>query len=175
MDYSDKVKEIQSAIDFSSVKYRADIDTNYGLISLDFLPEKAPNHCKNFIALAKSGFYNGLCFHRIIKGFMIQGGCPEGTGTGGPGYQINQEFNNTPHEAGVLSMARSQDPNSAGSQFFICLDKSSWLDGEYTAFGRATAATMPVVSKIGEVTTKGQDVPVEKVIISSVTVVEATP
>ena len=96
----------------------------------------APGHVKNFVALAQIGFYNGGCFHRIIKGFMIQGGCPEGTGTGGPGYKIKAEFNKTPHEPGVLSMARTNDPNSAGSQFFICLGTPTHLDGQYTAFGK---------------------------------------
>ena len=89
---------------------------------LDMLTDVAPGHCNNMLGLAKIGFYNGLAFHRIIKGFMIQGGCPEGTGTGGPGYTIPAEFNATKHEPGVLSMARTSDPNSAGSQFFICLE-----------------------------------------------------
>jgi peptidyl-prolyl cis-trans isomerase B (cyclophilin B) len=125
------------------------------------------------VALAESGYYDGGCFHRIIKGFMIQGGCPEGTGTGGPGYKIPAEFNKTPHEAGVLSMARTGDPNSAGSQFFICLERVSHLDNQYTAFGRtADAASLDVVKAIGSVRTGGNDRPAEPVIIKKATVVK---
>ena len=114
-------------------------------------------------------------FHRIIKGFMIQGGCPLGTGTGGPGYTIKAEFNTTPHEPGVLSMARTNDPNSAGSQFFICLEKHTHLDRQYTAFGKtADAASLAVVAKIGEVKTDNRDRPVSDVTINSATVI-ATP
>ena len=125
------------------------------------------------LGLAKIGFYDGLIFHRVISGFMIQGGCPSGTGTGGPGYQIDAEFNPTPHTEGVLSMARSQSPNSAGSQFFICLDDVSHLDGQYTAFGKATDASLDVVRKIGAVETQPGDRPVEDVKIVSATVVES--
>jgi cyclophilin family peptidyl-prolyl cis-trans isomerase len=125
------------------------------------------------LALAKIGYYDGLTFHRVIPGFMIQGGCPEGTGTGGPGYTIKGEFNSTKHEPGVLSMARTNDPNSAGSQFFICLDKVPHLDGQYTAFGRtADADSLAVVKKIGGVQTGAQDRPVKPVTINKATVVE---
>lgn len=114
----------------------AEIDTSVGVMTLEFFPDKAPGHVENFVKLAEDGFYNGTVFHRTIPGFMIQGGCPEGTGTGGPGYQIKAEFNDTHHARGILSMARSSDPNSAGSQFFICHGDAAFLDGQYTAFGR---------------------------------------
>jgi peptidyl-prolyl cis-trans isomerase B (cyclophilin B) len=139
---------------------------------LTFLPEVAPGHVKNFLALAKLGFYNGLTFHRIIDGFMIQGGCPHGTGTGDAGYKIPAEFNATPHAAGVLSMARSQMPDSAGSQFFICLEKHPHLDRQYTAFGRvADEPSMKTVRAIGKVSTR-QERPVTPVKIESVEVRE---
>jgi peptidyl-prolyl cis-trans isomerase B (cyclophilin B) len=137
------------------------------------LPEVAPGHAKNLLSLAKIGFYDGLTFHRVISGFMIQGGCPEGTGTGGPGYTINAEFNKTKHEPGVLSMARTNDPNSAGSQFFICLENVPQLDNQYTVFGRtADAQSLAVVKKIGAVPTGAQDRPTKPVTIEKATVVE---
>jgi peptidyl-prolyl cis-trans isomerase B (cyclophilin B) len=167
-----QVEQAQKGLDLANKTYTADLETSKGNITLTFLPEVAPGHVANFLALAKIGFYNGGCFHRIIKGFMIQGGCPQGTGTGGPGYQIKAEFNSTPHEAGVLSMARTNDPNSAGSQFFICLDKHSHLDRNYTAFGRvADEKSMAIVREIGKVPTAG-DRPAEKVSIKKVTVNE---
>ena len=110
----------------------------------ELYPELAPNTVNNFIELANSGFYDGLIFHRVIPGFMIQGGCPQGTGTGGPGYSIKGEFaangfkNDLKHERGVLSMARAMDPNSAGSQFFIMVANAPHLDGQYAAFGKIT-------------------------------------
>ena len=160
-------------IDLDRNRYQAVMETNHGTIRLDFFPEVAPGHVKNFLALARIGFYNGGCFHRVIRGFMIQGGCPEGIGTGGPGYTIAAEFNDTPHEAGVLSMARTNDPNSAGSQFFICLDRQPHLDRNYTAFGRvADAESMATVQAIGDVRTGAQDRPVETVEIRRVEVVE---
>src|SRR5262249_19063742 len=112
VDVRSKVEDAQKTIDLAKSTYTAQIDTSKGPIRLTFLPAAAPGHVKNFLSLAKVGFYDNLTFHRIIKGFMIQGGCPQGTGTGGPGYQIKAEFNSTPHEEGVLSMARSGDPNS---------------------------------------------------------------
>lgn len=114
----------------------ATLDTSAGTMTLEFFPDKAPGHVKNFVDLAEKGFYDGTIFHRTIPNFMIQGGCPNGNGMGGPGYNIDAEFNDTPHVRGVLSMARAQDPNSAGSQFFICHGEASFLDGQYTAFGR---------------------------------------
>lgn len=113
------------------------METDKGTMTLRFFSDVAPNTVRNFLKLAQDGFYDGLLFHRIIKDFMVQTGCPKGTGTGGPGYNIDAEFNDTPHERGVLSMARSQDPNSAGSQFFIVhAEHATHLDGQYTAFGR---------------------------------------
>ena len=129
------------------------IETTAGDMELEFLPEKAPGHVDNFVTLAEKGFYDGTIFHRTIPGFMIQGGCPKGTGTGGPGYNIDAEFNDTPHKRGVLSMARAQDPNSAGSQFFICHGAASFLDGQYTAFGRLTKGD-DVLDKIAGAPTK---------------------
>jgi len=167
-----QVEQTQKTLDLKKNAYTAELDTSKGKITLNFLPDVAPGHVANFLALAKIGFYNGGCFHRIIKGFMIQGGCPQGTGTGGPGYTIKAEFNNTPHEPGVLSMARTNEPDSAGSQFFICLDRHTHLDRNYTAFGRvADDASMAVVRDIGNVRTSG-DRPAEKVTINKVTVTE---
>jgi peptidyl-prolyl cis-trans isomerase B (cyclophilin B) len=127
---------------------RATIETRLGSIEIEFLPDKAPGHVKNFLDLARKGFYDGTTFHRVIPGFMIQGGDPntkdakgsrDRHGTGGPGYQIKAEFNDVPHKRGVVSMARSSDPNSAGSQFFIVVKDSNFLDRQYTAFGRVVS------------------------------------
>ena len=124
---------------------RAIIETKFGEMEIELLSDKAPGHVKNFLDLARKGFYDGTTFHRVIPGFMIQGGDPNTRdvslarsrhGTGGPGYSIKAEFNDTPHKRGVVSMARSQDPDSAGSQFFICVKDSNFLDRQYTAFGR---------------------------------------
>lgn len=122
---------------------RAIIDTKFGSMELEFFPQKAPKHVENFIKLATSGFYNGTIFHRVIPGFMIQGGDPNTKGTdkskygmGGPEHNVPAEFNDTPHKRGILSMARAADPNSAGSQFFIVVKASNFLDGKYTVFGR---------------------------------------
>jgi peptidyl-prolyl cis-trans isomerase B (cyclophilin B) len=115
---------------------RAVIATTEGEMTIEFFGDKAPGHVANFVKLAKEGFYDGTVFHRVIAGFMIQGGCPEGTGMGGPGYKIKAEFNDVHHKRGIVSMARSSDPNSAGSQFFICHGEAGFLDGQYTAFGR---------------------------------------
>ncbi len=115
---------------------KAVLETSEGSMTFEFFPDKAPGHVDNFVSLAEKGFYDGTCFHRVIEGFMIQGGCPEGTGRGGPGYTIDAEFNDVHHERGVLSMARSSNPNSAGSQFFVCHGDAGFLDRQYTAFGR---------------------------------------
>ncbi len=115
---------------------RAVLETTAGNMTLEFFPLKAPGHVKNFVELAEKGFYDGTVFHRTIPQFMIQGGCPRGDGTGGPGYKIKAEFNDTKHVRGVLSMARASDPDSAGSQFFICHGDAGFLDRQYTAFGR---------------------------------------
>jgi peptidyl-prolyl cis-trans isomerase B (cyclophilin B) len=168
-----EVDAVLPTIDFAKNTYQLELDTTEGKILLDFLPDVAPGHAKNMLALAKIGYYDGLGFRRIIKDFMIQGGCPEGTGTGGPGYTIKAEFNRTPHEPGVLSMARTNDPNSAGSQFFICLEKVSHLDNQYTAFGKtANAESLATVKKIGSVQTGAQDRPVKPVTINKATVIE---
>ncbi|MSR44805.1 MAG: peptidylprolyl isomerase [Phycisphaerales bacterium] len=127
----------------------ARVETSLGLFEVELWDDVAPNHAANFTKLAKSGFYDGVIFHRILAGFVIQGGCPDGTGTGGPGWTVKAEFNNRPHEPGVLSMARSAHPDSGGSQFFVCLtrEKCKHLDREYTAFGKVTSG-MDTVEKI---------------------------
>lgn len=155
------------------------ITTNHGDMTLKFHDSKAPKHVENFIDLAGSGFYDGKTFHRIIDGFMIQGGCPRGDGTGNGPRRLAAEFNDTPHQAGVLSMARAQDPNSASCQFFICLGDASFLDGQYTAFGElADQDSHAVLSKIGKVPTRdpgtGEDsAPLEPVTIDKMEVIEA--
>ena len=153
------------------------IDTNMGEIKAELYPDVAPVTVKNFIDLIKKGFYNGLTFHRVIEGFMIQGGCPRGNGTGGPGYCIKGEFrangvkNDLKHERGVLSMARAMDPDSAGSQFFIMHETSPHLDGQYAAFGKVTDG-MNVVDRIASVRTDFNDRPLEKVVINEMRVSE---
>lgn len=148
---------------------------NGGVMKLELCPEVAPNTVNNFISLANKGFYNGLIFHRVIKGFMIQGGCPQGTGTGNPGYSIPGEFrmngfdNMLKHEAGVISMARSMMPDSAGSQFFIMHQKAPHLDGQYAAFGKIIEG-MDVVNAIAETKTGWGDKPMEPQVMASVTV-----
>lgn len=145
------------------------------VITLELYPEVAPNTVNNFISLAKRGYYDGLIFHRVIKGFMIQGGCPDGTGMGGPGYGIKGEFlingfqNNLKHTAGVISMARAQNPNSAGSQFFIMHKNSPHLDGQYAAFGKVIEG-QDVVDEIAETKTGYGDKPVVDQRIKSITV-----
>ena len=141
----------------------------------ELYPEIAPNTVNNFVSLVSKGFYNGLIFHRVIRGFMIQGGCPDGTGMGGPGYSIKGEFsdngfkNDLKHTPGVLSMARSMMPNSAGSQFFVMHETSPHLDGQYAAFGKVIEG-MDVVNKIAETATDFRDRPLEDQIMESVTV-----
>ena len=165
------LQKAAAAIDLTGFNYELSLETSVGPICLTLDAVNAPGHVRNIVALAESGFYDGGCFHRIIKGFMIQGGCPQGSGTGGPGYTIPAEFNRTPHEPGVLSMARTSDPNSAGSQFFICLEKVTHLDNQYTAFGRtADPASLAVVKAIGAVRTASGDKPLEPVVINKVTV-----
>ena len=144
-------------------------------IRAELYPEIAPNTVKNFISLVKKGFYDGLIFHRVIEGFMIQGGCPQGTGMGGPGYSIKGEFsqngfkNDLKHSEGVLSMARSMMPNSAGSQFFIMHKSAPHLDGAYAAFGKVVEG-MDVVNKIAETRTDYSDRPLKEQKIKSITV-----
>ena len=148
---------------------------NGDVMKAELYPEVAPNTVNNFISLVKKGYYDGLIFHRVIRGFMIQGGCPQGTGMGGPGYSIKGEFsqngfkNDLKHTEGVLSMARSMMPNSAGSQFFIMHKDAPHLDGAYAAFGKVTEG-MDVVNKIAETATDYSDRPLEKQVMKKVTV-----
>lgn len=142
---------------------------------VELYPDVAPNTVNNFISLVKKGFYNGLCFHRVIEGFMIQGGDPKGNGTGGPGYTIRGEFskngfkNDLKHKRGVISMARSMMPNSAGSQFFIMHADAPHLDGQYAAFGQVIDG-MDVIDKIAEVNVDYNDKPLRDQVIKTVTV-----
>jgi len=145
------------------------IETNFGDIVLEFFEEEAPNHVKNFKDLAGRGFYDGCTFHRVIPGFMIQGGDPNSKdedrsndGTGGPGYSIDAEFNKIHHDRGILSMARSQNPNSAGSQFFIVVKDSRFLDKQYTVFGKVIEG-IEIVDKIVEVPRDPKDNPFKRV------------
>ncbi len=151
------------------------IMANGGVIEGELYPDKAPQSVANFIDLCNHNYYDGLIFHRVIPGFMIQGGCPEGTGMGGPGYCIKGEFvfngvkNDLKHKRGVLSMARSQSPNSAGSQFFIMHENAPHLDGQYAAFGKVTSG-MEVVDAIATTPTGRNDRPVQEQQIASITV-----
>ena len=148
-----------------------------GKIVCELYPDKAPQSVRNMIALANKGFYDGLIFHRVISGFMIQGGCPKGTGTGGPGYTIKGEFsangveNPIRHTRGVISMARAMNPNSAGSQFFIMHQDAPHLDGQYAAFGKVVAG-MDVVDKIASVPTDWNDKPKTPVKMKTVELIE---
>lgn len=148
---------------------------NGGKIVAELYPEVAPNTVNNFISLVQNGFYNGLIFHRVIPGFMLQGGCPQGTGTGGPGYAIKGEFksngiqNDLKHDRGVLSMARAMHPNSAGSQFFIMVERAPHLDGQYAAFGRVVSG-MEVADTIVNADRDRMDKPFEDQKMKSVTV-----
>ena len=163
------------------------IQTSHGQMTIEFWPEAAPKTVENFKTLARKGFYDGTCFHRIVKGFMVQGGDPltknpaaEGRwGTGDPGYKIKAEFNDKPHVRGVISMARSQDPDSAGSQFFICLADARFLDRQYTAFGQLIRGD-DVLAKLGETpTTRGgggeKSRPAGRVAVESIKIVPANP
>lgn len=151
---------------------------SWGNIQLKFFPEVAPNHAKNLVKLAGEGFYNGTTFHRVIPGFMIQGGDPNSKnpdrsrhGTGGPGYKVKAEFNQRPHSRGTLSMARSQDPDSAGSQFFICVADAGFLNGQYTVFGEVVSG-METVDRIVNASRDGNDNPLDRIEMT-VTVNEA--
>jgi len=148
---------------------KAIIETKFGNITLKFFPEVAPGHVKNFIDLAKKGFYDGTTFHRVIPGFMIQGGDPNSKspdkkthGMGGPGYAIKAEFNDKPHKRGTVSMARSANPDSAGSQFFICVKDASFLDRQYTVFGEVESG-MDVADKIVSLPRDPSDNPNDRV------------
>ncbi len=159
---------------------KAVIQTKFGDIVLRFFPDVAPVHVKNFVTLAKSGFYDGTAFHRVIPGFMVQGGDPKsknpnrsGHGTGGPGYSIKAEFSGRPHKRGTLSMARSGHPDSAGSQFFVVVKNSSFLDGKYSVFGEVVSG-MDVVDKIVNQSRDRRDNPLERVEVT-VRVIEPAP
>lgn len=148
---------------------QAVIETNYGKITLRFFPDVAPGHVENFLSLARKGFYDGTIFHRVIPGFMIQGGDPNTKGpnkstygTGGPGHTIKAEFNEKPHKRGALSMARSQDPDSAGSQFFIVVKDSPFLDRQYTVFGEVVSG-MDAADAIVNLPRDSRDLPNERV------------
>ncbi len=149
----------------------------FGTIEVELNPSVAPITVENFVKLANKGFYNGLTFHRVIKGFMIQGGCPRGNGTGGPGYSIKGEFyanginNPLRHTRGVISMARAMDPDSAGSQFFIMHQDAPHLDGQYAAFGKVIKG-IEVVDAIASVNTNYYDMPLNKVVIKSIKIEE---
>ncbi len=150
-------------------KTKAVIETKFGEITLRFFPDSAPGHVKNFIDLAKKGFYDGTTFHRVIPGFMIQGGDPNSKnpdrsrhGMGGPGYTIKAEFNDRPHKRGTLSMARAGHPDSAGSQFFICVADAPFLDRQYTVFGEVESG-MEVADKIVSQSRDGNDNPLDRI------------
>jgi len=163
-----------------NIREVAVIKTSEGEMVLEFWPDVAPGHVENFKKLARQGFYDGTCFHRVIKDFMIQGGDPltkdeankSRWGTGGPGYTIKAEFNDRPHVRGVLSMARASDPNSAGSQFFICHGNPRFLDGKYTAFGKLIKGD-DVLEKIATTPTDANDRPLKRVHVESIRIVAA--
>lgn len=172
---ADKAPAVQSSVDKGP---KVIIKTKLGEIEIKLLPDKAPKHVENFLKLAKSGFYNGTIFHRVIPGFMIQGGDPntkdlnkkELYGMGGPGHSVKAEFNDMPHKRGIVSMARSNDPDSAGSQFFIVVEDSPFLDGKYTAFGQVVKG-LGVADKIVNQPRDARDNPLERIEMT-VTVVE---
>jgi len=147
----------------------ATLETSQGTIEVELWSDVAPRHVANFEKLATSGFYDDLTFHRVIPDFMVQTGCPEGTGTGGPGWKVAAEFNERTFDKGVLGMARSQDPDSAGSQFFICVADSPWLNGQYTAFGQVTSG-QEVADAISQVARDRSDRPLEVVRLERVSV-----
>ena len=148
---------------------KATVVTSMGTIEIELWPTKAPKHVENFKKLADQGFYNGLVFHRVIPDFVVQTGCPQGTGTGGPGWKVHAEFNDATFLKGTLGMARSTDPNSAGSQFFICVADSPWLNGQYTAFGKVTVG-QEIADAISRVKRDGRDRPNEVIKMETVTV-----
>jgi peptidyl-prolyl cis-trans isomerase B (cyclophilin B) len=158
----DKAKEIWPTIVFEKdgkkVEYVAEFDTDDGKIEIEFFPMHAPKHARSFIALVKAGYHDGLIFHRCIPGFMAQGGCPLGNGTGGPGYAIPAEFNSIKHEKGILSAARTNDPDSAGSQFFLVHETAPHLDRQYTVFGKVTKGE-EIIDKIVNRASRGNERP----------------
>lgn len=183
-DYSmNDIKTIQKTVKLETTNETIDvtrpiatIDINgFGVVKAELYPEIAPNTVSNFIQLANSNFYDGLTFHRVVKDFVVQGGCPNGDGTGDAGYYINGEFssngfkNNLKHEPGVLSMARALDNNSASSQFFIVTGNASHLDGQYAGFGKVIEG-MDIINKLNNVQVDTSDMPINKITINSITV-----
>jgi len=152
-------------------QYIATMDTTMGKIVIELYPKIAPNHVNSFVFLSKQGFYDGVIFHRVIKDFMLQGGDPTGTGMGGPGYKLKAEFNDMKHTRGVVSAARTQDPDSAGSQFFLMHGDSPHLDGKYTAYGKIIEG-METVDKIANLETDGRDRPANPPKINSIKIEE---
>ena len=152
-------------------KYTATIDTTAGTMTAELYPQDAPQTVNSFVFLARDGYYEGVIFHRVIPGFMIQGGDPTGTGSGGPGYQLKAEFNARKHEPGVLSMARTSDPNSAGSQFFVMHKTSPHLDRQYSVFGKLTGG-LDVVEKIVNAPRDANDRPKSPTKINKITIQE---
>ena len=153
-------------------KYSVTIETTEGTIVADLFPKDAPGHVNSFVFLAREGYFDNVIFHRVIPGFMIQGGDPTGTGTGGPGYKLKAEFNKRKHTRGVFSAARSSDPNSAGSQFFLMHQDAPHLDGQYTAYGQVTSG-IEVVDKIVSAPRDRNDRPKEPASIKKITVTES--
>jgi cyclophilin family peptidyl-prolyl cis-trans isomerase len=156
----------------ASKRYAATIDTTEGQIAVELYPQDAPQHVNSFLFLAREGFYDGAIFHRVIPGFMIQGGDPTGTGTGGPGYRLKSEFNARKHTRGVLSAARTSDPNSAGSQFFIMHADAPHLDRQYSVFGKVTSG-LDVVDRIASAPRDANDRPRNPTRINSISVQES--
>ena len=152
--------------------YTATIETDAGTMVAELYPKKAPQTVNSFVFLAREGFYEGLIFHRVIPGFMIQGGDPTGTGGGGPGYTLKAEFNDTPHDKGILSMARTNDPDSAGSQFFVMHARAPHLDGKYTAFGKVTKGLEVIDKIVNAPRDESNDRPNEPVKIKKITIEE---
>ena len=176
-DGSNQSQEVAQSQDVGDSKQiQAIIETNFGNIVIEFFPDKAPGHVENFIKLANDGYYNGTTFHRVIPGFMIQGGDPNTKsddrsthGQGGPGYTINAEFNDISHVRGIVSMARTNDPNSAGSQFFIIVSDSIFLDNQYTVFGRVVEG-IDVADKIVNVPRDNLDNPNDRVVVKRISI-----
>jgi cyclophilin family peptidyl-prolyl cis-trans isomerase len=150
------------------------VETDFGTMKLELFRDAAPIHVDSMLSRIREGFYDGLIFHRIIDGFMIQGGDPKGNGTGGPGYTLPAEFNKIKHVEGTLSMARGPAPNTAGSQFFICLANTPYLDGKYTNFGHLMEG-YDVLHKIGKVDTDSRDKPLKDVFIRKMTIIKDIP
>ena len=155
----------------ANTTYTATIDTSAGTMVAELWPKIAPQTVNSFVTLSRDGYYEGVIFHRVIPGFMIQGGDPTGTGSGGPGYKLKAEFNDTKHDRGILSMARTQDPNSAGSQFFVMHGRSPHLDNQYTAFGKVTQG-LEVIDKIATAPAGANDRPRDPTKITKITIEE---